>query len=73
MGHRGNQEKEIVCVMNISSLKKSDLPNSPDYVPSVYPETLVKKSSCAAKASSLAPFERAQRCSTTSEMERLAT
>ena len=55
------------------SKKKSNLPNSADYVPSVYPETLAKKTSCTANASSLARFEQAQRRSTTSEMERLAT
>ena len=66
-------EGDRLCSEHFVSKKKSDLPNSPDYVPSVYPETLAKKSSCAANASSLARFERAQRRSTTSEMERLAT
>ena len=42
-------------------------------MPSIYPETLAKKSSCAADASSLARLERAQWHSTTNEMERLAT
>ena len=42
-------------------------------MPSVYPETLAKKSSCAPNASSLGRFERAQRCSTTGEMEWQAT
>ena len=66
-------EGDRLCSEHFVSKKKSDLPNSPDYVPSVYPETLAKKSSCAANVSSLARFERAQRRSTTSEMERLAT
>ena len=38
----GSQEKEITYILNISSLKKSDLPNSPGYVPSVYPKTIAK-------------------------------
>ena len=42
-------------------------------MPSVYPKTLAKKSSCAANASSLAHFEGAQRYSTTNEMEWVAT
>ena len=42
-------------------------------MPSVYPETLAKKSSCAANGSSLVRFERTQQCSTTSEMEQLTT
>ena len=73
MEHCGNPgEGDRLCSEHFISKKKSNL-NSPDYVPSVYPETLAKKSSCAANASSLACFERAQRHSTTSEMERLAT
>ena len=66
-------EGDCLCSEHFVSKKKSDLLNSPDYVPSVYPKNLVKKSSCASNASSLARFERAQRRSTTSEMERLAT
>ena len=42
-------------------------------MPSVNLKTLAKKSSYAVNASSLARFERAQRYSTTSEMERLDT
>ena len=69
----GNQEREIAYALNISSLKRSptQLPNNPDYVPSIYPETIAKKSGCVANVSSLARFERAQRCSATNEMERL--
>ena len=62
-----------MCSEHFVLKEKSDSPNSPDYVPSDYLETLAKKSSCAANASSLAIFEQTQRCSTTSEMERLAT
>ena len=61
-----------LCSEHFVSKKKSNLPNNPDYVPSVYPETLAK-SSCAANASSLAHFEWVQWRSTTSEMEWLAT
>ena len=66
-------EGDRLCSEHFVLKKESDLPNSPDYVPSVYPETSAKKSSCAANASSLACFERAQWRSTTSKMERLAT
>ena len=66
-------EGDHLCSEHFVSKKNSDSPNSPDYVPSVYPETLAKKSSWAASASSLARFERVQRRSTTNEMERLAT
>ena len=65
-------EGDRLCSEHFISKKKSDLPNNPDYVPSVYPETIVKKSSCVANVSSLACFERAQRRSATNEMERLA-
>ena len=66
-------EGDRLCSEQLISKKKSDIPNSPDYVPSDYPESLAKKSSCAANASSLARFERAQQHSTTNEMERLST
>ena len=66
-------EGDRLCSEHFISKKKSDIPNSPDYVPSDYPETLAKKSSCAANAISLVCFERAQQRSTTNETERLAT
>ena len=65
-------EGDRLCSEHFVAKKKSDLPNNPDYVPSVYPETIAKKSSCVANVSSLARFERAQRRSATNEMKRLA-
>ena len=62
-------EGDRLCSEHFISKKKSDLPNNPDYVPSVYPETIAKKS--GANVSSLARFERAQRRSATNEIERL--
>ena len=64
-------EGDCLCSEHFASKKKCDLPNSPDYVPSVYPETIAKKPSCIASVSSLARFERAQRRSATNEMDRL--
>lgn len=61
-----------VCSEHFVSKKKSDLPNSPDYVPSVYPETIAKKLSRTASVSSLARFERAKQRSAKNEIERLA-
>ena len=61
-----------VCSEHFVSKKKSDLPNSPDYVPSVYHETIAKKLSRTASVSSLAHFERAKQCSATHEIEQLA-
>ena len=66
-------EGDCLCSEHFVSKKKSDLPNSPDYVLSVYPDTLAKKSNCTANASSLVRFKQAQRHSTTNEMEQLAT
>ena len=45
-------EGDRLCSEHFISKKKSDLPNNPDYVPSVYPETIAKKS--GANVSSLA-------------------
>lgn len=58
-------EGDRVCSEHFVSKKKSDMLNSPDYVPSVYPKMIAKKSSRAASVSSLARFERAQRRSAT--------
>lgn len=46
-------EGDRLCSEHFTSKKKSNLPNNPDYVPSVYPETVAKKSSCVANVSSL--------------------
>lgn len=46
-----------ICSEHFVSKRKSDMPNSPDDVPSVYPETIAKKSGCATSISSLAHFE----------------
>ena len=46
-----------VCSEHFVSKKKSNLPNSLEYVPSVYPETTAKKLSCIASVSSLVCFE----------------
>ena len=64
-------EEDRLCSEHFVSKKKSNLPNNPDYVPSVYPETIAKKSGCVPNVSSLARFVRAQRRSATNEMERL--
>ena len=64
-------EGDRLCSEHFISKKKSDLQNNLDYVPSVYPETIVKKSGCVANVCSLACFERAQRRSATNKMERL--
>ena len=64
-------EGDRVCSEYFVS-KKTNLPNSPDYVPSVYPKAITKKLSCAANVSSLARFERAQRRSAATELEQLA-
>ena len=66
-------ERDRLCSEHFILKKKPDLPNSPDYVPSVYPKTIAKKLCCAANASSLVCFQWAQWCSTTNEMEWLAT
>ena len=62
-------EGDRLCSDYFVSKKKSDLSNSPDYVPCVYPETLVKKLSCATNASSLAILNE----HSSAEMEQLVT
>ena len=57
-----------MCSKHFISRKKSDLPCSPDFVPSVYPEE-AEKSSSAGGLNRLACFERAKRRSAANKME----
>jgi len=66
------QEGDRLCSDHFVSKKKSNSANSPDYVPSIYPETVPKKPSNSTSVESVARFERAQRCSILNEQERLA-
>ena len=65
-----------MCSEHFISKKKSDLPNNPDYVPSVYPHETAKKkcsgnSNSNMNGGSLARFERAQRRAAASKKERI--
>ena len=65
-----------MCSEHFISKKKADLPNNPDYVPSVYPHEAAKKK-CSGNSNfnmngeSLARFEQAQRRAAASEKERI--
>ena len=69
-------EGDRVCSEHFISKKKANLPNNPDYVPSVYPHETAKKK-CSGNSNSntngrgLACFERAQRRAAASEKERI--
>lgn len=69
-------EGDRVCSEHFISKKKADLPNNPDYIPSVYPHETAKKkcsgnSNSNTNGGSLARFERAQRRAAASEKERV--
>ena len=70
------REEDGVCSEHFISKKKANLPGNPDYVPSIYPQEMVKKK-CSGNSNSnmntegLVRFEQAQRRTAVNKKEQI--